>query len=48
MIPKIIHQIWIQGYDQLPNKLKNNHQLIKKYNPDYQIIFWTKIRYYNY
>lgn len=46
MIPKIIHQIWIQGYDNLPQKFKNKQEILKKYNPEYQIITWddTSIR----
>ncbi len=42
-IPKIIHQIWIQGYDYLPEKLKNKHNLIKKFNPNYQVILWDNV-----
>lgn len=39
-IPKIIHQIWIQGYDNLPDDMKIKHCIIKQHNPNYQIIFW--------
>lgn len=40
LIPKIIHQIWIQGFDELPEDLKSKHLLLKEYNPDYKIILW--------
>jgi hypothetical protein len=40
MIPKLIHNIWIQGYDQLPEKKKQNHIEIKKLNPDWDFIVW--------
>jgi mannosyltransferase OCH1-like enzyme len=40
MIPKLIHQIWIQGIKELPKKLYDNHLLIKKSNPLYEIKLW--------
>ena len=40
MIPKIIHNIWIQGYQNLPEKEKQNHLKIKKLNPDWEFIIW--------
>lgn len=40
MIPKIIHNIWIQGYDNLPNENKINYMNIKKLNPDWEFIIW--------
>jgi len=40
MIPKIIHNIWIQGYENLPEKNKINHVHIKKLNPDWEFIIW--------
>lgn len=42
-IPKIVHQIWIQGYQALPDKFKRNHEIIKKYNPDYQVLLWNEL-----
>jgi len=42
MIPKIIHNIWIQGYEHLPEKNKQNHNDIKKLNPDWEFIVWDK------
>ena len=44
MIPKIIHQIWIQGYDNLPSELKIKHETIKTYNPDYRVILWDSAK----
>jgi inositol phosphorylceramide mannosyltransferase catalytic subunit len=41
-IPKIIHQIWIQGYNQIPNKLKNFHLHCKIINNDYEFIVWDE------
>jgi mannosyltransferase OCH1-like enzyme len=40
MIPKIIHQIWIQGIDHLPEELRIKHQLIKSSNPSYEVKLW--------
>lgn len=40
MIPKIIHQIWIQGYDNLPTRLRKYHNLCKEINNDFTHIFW--------
>lgn len=42
MIPKIIHNIWIQGYMYLPEKEKKNLLSIKKINPKYKFIFWDE------
>lgn len=40
MIPKIIHNIWLQGYDNLPNTIKIQHNNIKKNNSDWEFIIW--------
>ena len=40
MIPNIIHNIWIQGYDNLPEKNKINKIKIKKLNPEWEFIIW--------
>lgn len=40
MIPKIIHNIWIQGYIYLPEREKKNLLYLKKLNPNYLFIFW--------
>src|SRR6187399_325467 len=42
MIPKIIHQIWLQGYDNIPAELKNDHENCKIVNNDFEYIVWDK------
>jgi len=42
MIPKIIHQIWLQGYDEMPENLKISHQTCLDVNSDFKHIFWTE------
>jgi len=43
MIPKIIHNIWIQGYNNLPNINKINQEKIKKLNPEWEFIIWDEL-----
>jgi len=40
MIPKIIHNIWIEGYENLPNEYKVTYANIKKINPEWEFIIW--------
>jgi mannosyltransferase OCH1-like enzyme len=40
MIPQIIHNIWLQGYDDLSNTIKLQYSKIKKKNPDWEFIIW--------
>jgi mannosyltransferase OCH1-like enzyme len=40
MIPKIIHQIWYQGENNIPEKYQINIQSIKNNHKDWQYIFW--------
>lgn len=40
MIPKIIHNIWLQGYDNLSNTIKIQHNKIKKLNPEWEFTVW--------
>jgi len=40
MIPKIIHTIWLQGYEFLPEKKKVFHHNLKKIHPDLEFIVW--------
>lgn len=40
MIPKIIHTIWLQGYEFLPEKKKGFHHNLKKLHPDLEFIVW--------
>lgn len=42
MIPKIIHQIWLQGYDNIPEDLKQYHNKCMIINSDFQHIFWDE------
>ncbi len=42
MIPKIIHQIWIQGYNKIPQNLKKLHTNCQKINSDFKFIFWDE------
>lgn len=39
-IPKLVHVIWLQGYDQLSNSLKENYNKLKDLNKDFEFIFW--------
>ena len=40
MIPKIIHQIWFQGWDKLPDEYQKNVQSVIDHNPGYKHIKW--------
>lgn len=42
MIPKIISAIWMQGWNNLPEKYLPNIKSIEEKNPDYKIIKWDK------
>ena len=42
MIEYTIHQIWLQGYEKIPEKYIHNINLIKKYNPKAKYIFWDE------
>lgn len=44
MIPKIIHQIWLQGYDQMPLNLKTFNTGCQYINDDFTHWFWTEDR----
>lgn len=46
VIPAIIHQIWIQGYDKVPESLKLLHDGCKIVNDNFKFLFWdeTKIK----
>ena len=41
-IPRITHQIWLQGWDQLPEKFHENVRLLRVKNPDYRHMTWDK------
>lgn len=40
MIPKIIHNIWIKGYENMPEEIKKNQLYVKKINPEWEFIVW--------
>jgi len=43
-IPKIIHQIWLQGEGEIPDKFKNNIDTIKKMHQSWKYILWDDIQ----
>lgn len=43
MIPHIIHQIWIQGENNIPDKFKENVLKIKKMHLQWHYILWDDI-----
>jgi len=40
MLPKIIHNIWLQGYENLSTTIKIQHNDIKQLNPEWEFIIW--------
>ena len=47
MIPNIIHQIWIQGRDKIPNELQDHYRSCREINKNFRHILWDerKIRF---
>lgn len=43
-IEKIIHQIWFQGYSQIPTHLKEYSETWKELNKNYKYTFWDSDR----
>lgn len=43
-IPKITHQVWIQGWDQLPEKFHSNVNLLREVNPAWTHRTWDHAR----
>jgi mannosyltransferase OCH1-like enzyme len=41
-IPRITHQIWLQGWDELPEKFHENVRLLRTKNPDYRHMTWDE------
>lgn len=41
--PKIIHQIWLQGQDNIPDKFFSNIGTIKKFHASWQYMLWDDI-----
>lgn len=44
---KIIHQIWLQGENNIPEKYNDNIKSIKKINKNYEYILWDEIKILN-
>jgi mannosyltransferase OCH1-like enzyme len=41
-IPKITHQIWLQGWDKVPSSFHKNIELLSEKNPEYQHMKWDE------
>ena len=41
-IPKLIHQIWFQGEEQIPPNLLEYHKTWFQLNPDYTVLVWDQ------
>lgn len=41
-IPKITHQIWLQGWKSLPPKFKGNVESLRTLNPGYTHMVWDE------
>jgi len=39
-IPKVTHQIWLQGWSNVPEKFKENIALLHSLNPEYKHMTW--------
>jgi mannosyltransferase OCH1-like enzyme len=44
MIEKIIHQIWLQGEINIPNKYYRNIESVKKFHNSWQYMLWDEIK----
>jgi mannosyltransferase OCH1-like enzyme len=44
MIPKIIHQIWLQGEKHIPSNIKKRQDSVKSKNPDWTYMLWDEPR----
>lgn len=42
MIPQLIHQIWFQGKDKMPDHLNKYNKSWIKNNPDYVVLVWDE------
>lgn len=43
-IPKIIHQIWFQGENSIPNDYPNYSTSWKNLNPEFKYMFWDQLK----
>jgi mannosyltransferase OCH1-like enzyme len=41
-IPRVTHQIWLQGWDALPEKFHENVRLLRSKNPEYTHMTWDE------
>ena len=41
-IPQITHQIWLQGWDSIPDKFKVNVKSLEQLNPDFKHMKWDE------
>ncbi len=41
-IPSITHQIWLQGWEQLPEKFRENTDLLRSKNPHWRHMTWDE------
>ena len=41
-IPKITHQIWMQGWKNLPEKFQENVEILHEMNPGYTHMKWDE------
>ena len=42
LIPKVTHQVWMQGWDQLPQKFHANVEKLRKMNPTWEHKTWDE------
>jgi hypothetical protein len=42
MIPKIIHNIWLDGHHNLPVSIQKHQMNVKKLNPDWEFTIWDE------
>jgi len=42
LIPKTTHQVWMQGWDQLPQKFHKNVEKLHRLNPDWEHKTWDE------
>ena len=44
MIPNVIHQIWIQGRDKIPDELQEHYRSCRKINNNFRHILWDETK----
>ena len=43
-IPQILHQIWIQGWDEMPPHYKAYSTEWRKHHPGWEYMFWDELK----